>query len=344
MSTRLFDYILRKPHYGYERNGQMYFPTPDEHKAEMRERLNVFANKKNWISLFSILMTALLIIPMLIFIFFYFKISILLLALCYTMIIKNIHCTAYLHRFASHHSFKIKNRFWLFLFRNATVKVISEEIYAVSHLVHHSRCEKPGDPYNCLGGSAYCFFAEITHNPIATDLSESDYEKTKRLIAHTGIRLNSYKEYQKWGSISHPFYLSLTYLLNWAFWSSAFYLLFQDIAYPLAFFGMSALWAISIRNFNFKGHGSGENRHIEGRDFHKKDLSINIPLAGYLAGEWHNNHHYFPSSARNGFLKNQPDFTFNVIHFFHMLGVVTHYIDRKQDFLNAINQRGTNEV
>lgn len=340
----LFDYILRSPSYGYEVDGKMYFPTKEEHRREIFQRLNVFANHKNWISLFSVLMTALLIVPMLIFVFFYFKVSILLLALCYTMIIKNIHCTAYLHRFASHHSFKIRNKFWLFLFRNATVKVIPEEIYAVSHLVHHAKCEKPGDPYNVYGGSAYCFFAEITHNPIALDLNEEDYNKTKRLIAHTGMRLNSYKEYQKWGSISHPLYLSLTYLLNWAFWFTAFYFIFGDIAYPLAFLGMSAFWAISIRNFNFKGHGSGENRHKEGRDYYTKDLSVNIPMAGMLAGEWHNNHHFFPSSARNDFLKGQPDFTFNVIQLFHKLGIVTDYIDRKEDFLNKIKKRGKNEI
>lgn len=344
------DIVLKRPRYGFEKTGELYFPTKEEYQAEIKERLNVLRDRKNWITVFSILTTLLLLIPLALFGIFYFDLKILLISICYTMIIKNVHCTAYLHRFVSHKAFQIKNAFWLFLFRHATVKVISEEIYGISHLVHHAKSEKPGDPYNALGGWAYCFFAEITHNPIAHDLSKENYTRTANLLKHTGIRLNSYEEYKRWGTVSHPLFLLLTYLGNWVFWFSAFYFLFGNIAYPLAFFGMSGIWAISIRNFNFKGHGSGEDRHKEGRDFYKKDLSVNIPLAGYAAGEWHNNHHAYPTSARNDFLPNQPDFTFYTIYLFYKLGIVTKYIDKKEQFLKeyrpqtTLTNRGAYEV
>lgn len=348
--NKYLDNILRKPHYDFERDGELYFPSKEEYKKEIKSRLNVMSNKKNWISLFSILTTLILLIPLALFGLFYFDFKILLLSICYTMIIKNIHCTAYLHRYVSHKAFQVKNSIWLFLFRHATVKVISEEIYGVSHLVHHAKSEQAGDPYNALGGWAYCFFAEITHNPIALDLSQENYNRTAGLLKHTEIRLNSYEEYKKWGSISHPLYTCLTYLGNWTFWFVVFYLLTQNIAYPLAFFGMSGIWAISIRNFNFKGHGSGENKHKEGRDFYKKDLSVNIPLAGYAAGEWHNNHHAYPTSARNDFLPGQPDFTFYFIYLFYKLGIVTKFIDKKTQFQtkyinhNTLKTRGIYEV
>ena len=59
--------------------------------------------------------------------------------------------------------------------------------------------------------------------------------------------------------------------------------------------------------YNFEGHGKGKDKRKEGIDFNTKDLSINQVWPGYAAGEWHNNHHLFPKSARNGFLPYQLD-------------------------------------
>ena len=42
-------------------------------------------------------------------------------------------------------------------------------------------------------------------------------------MRHTGIGINTYKGYLKWGSIASPGYTILLWLGNWAFWSTAFY-------------------------------------------------------------------------------------------------------------------------
>jgi fatty-acid desaturase len=349
--SSFLDTILRRPHYPFIKDNSLYFPNKKEHLNEIFSRLNFIQNKKNWISFFSLFSTLILFLPLFIFLFKYFSFKVLFIALTYTFFIKNIHCTAWLHRYASHHAFKFRNQLFKFLFRHSTILVIGEEIYAVSHLVHHAKSEQAGDPYNALGGWAYCFYAEITHNPIALNLSEKDYLKVANFISHTGIRINTYEEYQKWGTISHPLFIIRDYLLNWSFWFLSLYFLTGSLAYPLAIFGMCGLWGLSIRNFNFKGHGSGHNKHQAGRDFYQNDLSVNIPLAGYVAGEWHNHHHLYPTSARNDFMPHQPDFTFYVIYFLYKLGIVTSFIDKKKDFIHNyylpyvnLKERGQHEI
>ena len=51
-----------------------------------------------------------------------------------------------------------------------------------------------------------------------------------------------------------------------------------------------------------------------------------------LAGEWHNNHHLYPQSARSGFLWYQLDLAWCYIYTLHFLGAVTHVNDAKNHF------------
>jgi stearoyl-CoA desaturase (delta-9 desaturase) len=53
-----------------------------------------------------------------------------------------------------------------------------------------------------------------------------------------------------------------------------------------------------------------------------------------VAGEWHNNHHLYPQSARSGFLPYQVDFAWMYIRCLSLVGAVNSYKDNKKDFLN----------
>ena len=88
--------------------------------------------------------------------------------------------------------------------RNLVPTMLPEEIYVISHHVHHAKSDKPGDPYNAKGGWLYCFLADVNHNLIATDLSEEDYQRVSAMLEHTGIHRNTYAQYKKWGSVSNP--------------------------------------------------------------------------------------------------------------------------------------------
>lgn len=243
------------------------------------------------------------------------------------------HGTFYLHRFGAHRAFKIPNKLALFVLRNLIIKIIPEEIYIISHHVHHRYSEKPEDPYNVHGGWLYCFLADVNHQMIRSDLSEGDYAKTRALMRHTGVKLNSYAQYRKWGTLCHPLRTLMHYLLNWAFWFAVFFYI-GGMSLAIAVFAGAGVWAVGIRTFNFDGHGRGKDKRKSGVDFNQSDISINQIWPGYVAGEWHNNHHLYPNGARSGFLNYQIDLPWYFISFLKRLKLVTHVVDPKQDFLD----------
>jgi fatty-acid desaturase len=107
----------------------------------------------------------------------------------------------------------------------------------------------------------------------------------------------------------------------------------------VALFSAAAFWVVGVRAFNYTGHGSGEIKHVEGIDYDRSNLSINQWRPGYFAGEWHNNHHLFPGSARAGFLPYQLDLAWIYIWVLSKLGMVSHYHDsKKQFYLQYVNK------
>jgi stearoyl-CoA desaturase (delta-9 desaturase) len=213
-----------------------------------------------------------------------------------------------------------------------TIKIVPEETYIVSHHVHHRYSEKAGDPYNVNGGWLYCFLADVNHQMIAKNLSPDSYKRVAGMLNHTGVKANTYEQYLRWGSIASPVRTVLHFVLNWTFWYTTFFLL-GGHALATALFGMAAFWAFGIRTFNYDGHGRGKDRRKPGIDFNRDDLSVNQVWPGYVAGEWHNNHHLFPSSARSGFLPYQLDLAWIAIRFWNHLSIVTTYRDDKATFL-----------
>jgi stearoyl-CoA desaturase (delta-9 desaturase) len=324
--------VLDPPSYGFTRDGKLYVPTHRQLWAEFFSRLNIFKSRKNWLSLFS--WTATLSFAPFFFLFFfhYFTWPLFIIGFIYSMVVLGTHGTIYLHRYGTHHAYTFRNHFFLFIVRNLVIKIIPEEVYIVSHHVHHAYSEKPGDPYNVYGGWLYCFLADVNHQSIARNLSEKDYARTANLVSHTGVRANSYALYQKWGSICHPFFTTSHFLLNWIFWFGAFYLI-GGMPLAVAIFGMTAVWAIGIRTYNYDGHGGGKDKRKEGSDFNRKDLSINQAWPGMITGEWHNNHHLFPNGIRAGFLPYQWDFAWLFIRFYYLIGGIDTYRDHRDRFM-----------
>ena len=174
--------------------------------------------------------------------------------------------------------------------------------------------------------------ADVNHQSISKELSEADYKKATQFVQHTGIQMNSYKQYLIWGSIATPFYTIMGWLLNWAFWYAAFYFIGGN-GLACALFSAAMLWFIIVRAFNYTGHGKGKENYVDGIDFDRSNLSINQTRPGLLAGEWHNNHHLYPGSARAGFLPYQIDLAWICIFCMFKLGAVSSYHDSKKDFL-----------
>lgn len=326
------DHVLQPPAYGWkDGQGNLIKPNTQQIFAEFFSRLNVFKSRKNWLPFFSWLKVLCFVPFFLLFLFKYMSWPMLLAAFLYSMIIMGTHGTIWHHRYCTHGAYKFRNHFWRFFTQNLTINVIPEEIYVISHHVHHAKSDQPGDPYNAQAGFLYCFLADVNHQPIAKDLSESDYNRVKLLMKHTGVKANTYKQYQKWGSYANPYRSVLSWVLNWSFWFAIFYLI-GGPALACTLFGAAGFWAVGVRTFNYEGHAKGQDKQRDGVDYNQKDKSINQLWPGIVAGEWHNNHHLYPKSARSGFKPHQVDMAWYYIRFMNLIGAVSTYKDSKKQF------------
>jgi len=327
------DDLLYMPSYGWkDKDDALIIPTKKQLWSEAFSRINIFKTRKNWISFVSFLMLACMLPFVFLFLFRYFSWYLVIAIVIYSMMIMGTHGTIWFHRYCTHKSFAFSHPLWRIITQNLVIKTVPEEIYVVSHHVHHCKSDEPGDPYNAQAGFWYCMLAEYNHQRVSPDLSEDAHKKAFRFMQHTGVKLNSYRQYQKWGSISSPMYTIGIWVLNWSFW----YLIFFSIggaALACAIFTAAMLWFTFIRAFNYTGHGGGKEKHREGIDFDRSNLSINQSRPGLLAGEWHNNHHLFPGSARAGFLPGQLDLAWIYIYALRRLRMVSWYKDSKKEFL-----------
>jgi sn-1 stearoyl-lipid 9-desaturase len=324
--------VLDVPSYGWEKDGKLVVPTHGELFREFLSRVNVFADRKNWLPFFSWFMTVSFTIPLAYFMVNHFSWAIFFGGLFYSMVLMGSHGTFWFHRYGTHRAYTFRNQFVAHVLKNLVIKVIPDEIYIISHHVHHQFPEQPGDPYNVHGGWLYCFLADANHQMVAKDLTEKDHSQLVRMLNGTVARPCTYTEYKKWGTLCHPFFTVLHYFSNWAFWFGTFYLL-GGIGFATGIFGMAGVWAFGVRTFNYEGHGKGKDRRRDGIDFNRKDWSVNQVWPGYVAGEWHNNHHLFPNGARSGFLRYQFDFPWIWIRTMSSLGLITSYRDYRDEFL-----------
>ena len=334
MSKNMFiDELLYAPSYGWKNEKEeLISPSTKQLWKEAFSRINILSTKKNWISFVSFLMLISMLPFFYLFLVKHFSWYLVLAIVIYSMVIMGTHGTIWFHRYCTHKSFTFSHPLWRIITQNLVIKTVPEEIYVVSHHVHHSKSDEPGDPYNAQAGFWYCMLAEYNHQRISPNLSEDAYNKVVHFMKHTGVKLNSYKQYQKWGSVTSPWYTIKLWLLNWSFWFFVTFLI-GGIGFACAIFTAAMLWFALIRAFNFTGHGGGKALHQDGIDFDRRNLSLNQWRPGLLAGEWHNNHHLYPGSARAGFLPNQLDFAWVYIYVLYKLRMVSGYKDSKKEFL-----------
>jgi len=196
------DHVLQKPSYGWaNENGELIVPTTRQLYKEAFSRINIFKTKKNWITLMSWMMVLCMTPFAYFFITQYFSWQLLIVMLVYTLIAMGTHGTIWFHRYCTHHAYQFSHPIWRFITQNLVIKVIPEEMYIISHHVHHVKSDQPGDPYNSRAGFMYCMLADINHQSISKELSEADYIKVTRFMRHTGIKPNTYKKYRKWSNV-----------------------------------------------------------------------------------------------------------------------------------------------
>lgn len=339
--------VLEVPSYGWKNTeGLLSKPTTTQLFSEFFRRINITASRKNWLPFFSWFCTLSLAPFAILFIIMEvrdFNIWYLLAGFVYGMIFMGSHGTVWYHRYGTHKAYCFSNKVWRFITANLVIKLVPEELYIVSHHVHHALSDKPGDPYNAEAGFLYCFLADANHQPIGKNLSEEDYAKAASMVTHTGIKPNSYQQYLKWGSIAHPLRTAFATFANWIFWITVFYAI-GGLYLTLALLAGAFVWGLGVRTFNYEGHAKGEDKQVAGLDYNTKDKSINQWWPGIVAGEWHNNHHLYPASARSGFLAGQIDFAWYYIKTLKLIGGVSSCRDAKQQFMENYRKPYLEEV
>lgn len=296
--------------------------------------INILESKKNWIYFANIMATAIMIIPTIIFFKDYFSWSLMGFVVLMNALVLNIYSTFYFHRFCSHKAFKVKNKFGLLILKNLAPKFFMEEVFTMAHQVHHKYSDTDVDPHNAKHGGLHCYLSDVTMMRLNPELDERGYERAKALVAHTGIEAHTYEEYKKWGSITKPLNTVIHFILNWTFWGALFYAI-GGMGLLTAAGAGGFFWGLAVRNFNYKSHGSGEDKRKEWRDTDKNSLGLNLIMPGTLCGEWHANHHVYPTSARCGFLPWQLDLAFVSVWTLKKIGIVESYIDKKEDFIKT---------
>ncbi len=107
----LLDYVLQAPTYGWERDGKLYKPSLKETFTEFFSRMNVFANRKNFLALFGWGSSLFLAVPLFIFLFNYLTWKLFIVGFIYSMVILGTHGTIWYHRYSTHRAYVFTNRF-----------------------------------------------------------------------------------------------------------------------------------------------------------------------------------------------------------------------------------------
>ncbi|HVV54137.1 MAG TPA: hypothetical protein VHC47_02365, partial [Mucilaginibacter sp.] len=150
------DHVLQPPSYGWlNEQGKLVQPSKRDILHEFFSRLNVFRDRKNWLPFLSWLKVLCLAPFFILFFVKFFSLWTAIAVFLYGMVIMGTHGTIWHHRYCTHSAFRFRNRFWQFFTRQLTLSIIPEEIYVISHHVHHAKSDQPGDPYNAQAGFWY---------------------------------------------------------------------------------------------------------------------------------------------------------------------------------------------
>lgn len=247
------------------------------------------------------------------------------------ILLGNIINTIWYHRYCSHQAFSFSSPIFPKLFLWFNPIGFREEIYALLHHIHHNIADEDDDPYGPHLGPFGSYVASGEFE-IDTNVSHGEYERIKKRLSHIGITVASLRSFQRWRSVEWvPHYLA-RWAFSTIFWASIAYFL-GGTPMLMAWFAAIFTFTFLMRDFNFRGHSRREApKQVNGWDLDRRSLALNQRFYGYIASEWHNNHHCFRASANLGFLPGQFDLAFLLIKSMHKIGIVSRFNDHKRLF------------
>jgi fatty-acid desaturase len=327
--------MLVEPGFGCaDSDGRAYKPTFQEILNEWLYVIDVVANPSHALTVINFIFQLSTSLALFSVCFLYFTTGSFVFLLIMVLVLGTIYNTVWYHRYCSHVAFEFKQpRYRLaFLWTNPLAFIFREEIYAIPHRYHHQHTDTPGDPYGPHLGWLVTFLAPELTQRLNSHISQEEFETLKRSIRHIGLQTHSYDQFRKTGCIESLFHYAARAVFTQFFWGVLVFG-FGGASYLASYYCAIFIATVLIRDFNWRGHGGNFPRiKKQGWEFDNRSLALNQHFYGYIASEWHDNHHKYPMSANSGFLPGQIDFAFQIIKLMHRVGIVESYIDARSIF------------
>ena len=311
--------------------GNRRTPTLREVGRQLRQSVNFVRDRRQAVHAIFQAFHAATFIAFGVFLFGFFSLK-TILVYCVSVIFLAIFVnTIWYHRYCSHRAFRFRHPLSARVFLWLNPIGFREEIYALLHHVHHRIEDEDDDPYGPHLGVFGSYLASGEFE-IDTDVTPEEFERIKRSLVHIGAPFASLQSFRRWRSVEWiPHYLA-RWMFATLFWSSLAYGA-GGLPVVVAWFGAVFTFTLLMRDFNYRGHSRRDQpRHVDGWDFDRRSLALNQKFYGYVAGEWHNNHHSFRASANCAFHRGQFDLAFVIIKAMHKLGIVERFNDHRQQF------------
>ena len=203
------------------------------------------------------------------------------------------------HRYFSHRTYRTSRAFQFFLAVLAQSSVQKGALWwAAHHRDHHKHSDTAKDPHSYR---AYGFWYSHVGWILSTETEETDYERISDLSRYPELRwLNKWHAVPGVALAVALFFIGGWHALLWGFFVST-----------------CMLWHGTF-TINSLSHIWGTRRYPT-----TDDSKNNAVLALVTMGEgWHNNHHYYPRTVRQGFRWWQIDMTYYLLRALALVGIV----------------------
>lgn len=252
------------------------------------------------------------------------------------LVVTIVYHTLWYHRYCSHAAFSFASLWFARAFLWTNPIGLREEMYAIPHRVHHERSDRAGDPYGPHLGWLGSYLATESQQKVNTAIDSRRFEVLARSLKHIGFPINSYDDFQRTGSVEQVWHYIARTIFAQCLWMAVCYRL-GGWHYVRVWYAALFVVTFFMREFPWRGHGGNfRTAKIAGWEFDDRSRSLNTSVFGYLAGEWHDNHHLLPASANTAFLPGQMDVPFQIVRLGRRLGIVRSFFDASETFAQRI--------
>ena len=250
------------------------------------------------------------IVPFFIIFVGFSKFCIYLFLVLYT--IQMFAITAINHRYFSHHTYKI-NRIWQFIFAFwATTTMQRNPIWWASHhRYHHANSDKITDPHSPVKST-------FLNAHIFWFIKNKNYP-TKKILVKYLLKFPELRLIERYDVIPPIIYALLIFILGVIIEK-----FFPELktskwqVFIVGFFLVNVIVLHITLSINSLGHLWGKKSY-----FTNDNSRNNFLLAIFTLGEgWHNNHHFCPSSCKQGFKWWQIDISYYLLQILEKLRII----------------------